>query len=267
MSVLSRFRSEASTEFEMNAVRLHRYTYQRLSAVSHRRQKYVCTQIQRLISSMYCDVIMGNEQQCRTEAGRSVRNHLLSRAIRTLARLQDPLIVFASLNDSADGGMQEWVGMINKEIALLDGVIGYQTESRTLPLLEVYDLKYTQDAIFVQKMRQYHKYCYEKAIRVPVQYKEYLTESMLRMADDALVCVIKGNKKVPANKQEYEYREQMFQRAIRDLNSMQRPIYALWNIMLYSEAVLDEWSGQLEECLKLLRGVMKSDKQRFKQFR
>lgn len=267
MSVLARFRDTASAEFEMNAVKLHKYTHQRLSSVPNRRKKFVCPKIEKLTSSMYCDVIMGNEQSYRAEDGRSMRNALFERAIRTLTQLQDPLIVFTSLQDASEGGMQEWIGMINREIALLNGAIGYQEGERKLPLLEVYDMKYSEDAIFVQKMRAYHRYCYDKIIRVPLEYKEYLSESILRMVDDALCCVIKGNRKIPTNKQEYEYREKMFQRAIRDLNSMQRPIYALWNVMMYSERVLDEWSGQLEEVLKLLRGVIKSDRQRFKQLR
>lgn len=118
MSVLARFRDEAATEFEMNAVKLHKYTHQRLSSVPNRRKKFVCPKIQKLTSSMYCDVIMGNEQNSRTEEGQSERRALFERAIRTLTRLQDPLIVFTSLQDASEGGMQEWIGMINREIAL-----------------------------------------------------------------------------------------------------------------------------------------------------
>lgn len=105
MSVLARFRDEAATEFEMNAVKLHKYTHQRLSSVPNRRKKFVCPKIQKLTSSMYCDVIMGNEQNSRTEEGQSERRALFERAIRTLTRLQDPLIVFTSLQDASEGGM------------------------------------------------------------------------------------------------------------------------------------------------------------------
>jgi hypothetical protein len=44
---------------------------------------------------------------------------------------------------------------------------------------------------------------------------------------------------------------------------MQRPVLALWNVMSYSENTMDEWAWRLNDVLKLLQGVIKSDKTRF----
>jgi len=39
---------------------------------------------------------------------------------------------------------------------------------------------------------------------------------------------------------------------------------ALWNLMDYSENTMDEWSGLLDEEIRLLEGLKKSDKARYK---
>ena len=96
-----------------------------------------------------------------------------------------------------------------------------------------------------------------------MEYKDHLSDQILQFVDDALYCTLQGNDIFPTTKKQYDARDKYIKRAIDNLNGLQRPLYALWNVMLYSENVMDEWAGQINECIKLLSGLRNSDKKRF----
>ena len=130
-------------------------------------------------------------------------------------------------------------------------------------MIKTFDLKYSEDRIFLNKMRELHKYTYSKICSVPLEYKDHLSDQILQFVDDALYCTLQGNDIFPTTRKQYDARDKYIKRAIDNLNGLQRPLYALWNVMLYSENVMDEWAGQINECIKLLSGLRNSDKKRF----
>ena len=76
-----------------------------------------------------------------------------------------------------------------------------------------------------------------------------------------------ANNIVPTTQAEADARAKRFQAAIDSLNALQTPLLALWNIMDYSENIMDEWSGLLDEELRLLEGLKKADRERYKNLR
>ena len=86
---------------------------------------------------------------------------------------------------------------------------------------------------------------------------------MYFVEEHALYCTLQGNDNFPTTRKQYEARDKYLKRAIDNLNGLQRPLYALWNVMCYSENTMDEWAGQINECIKLLSGLRSSDKKRF----
>lgn len=261
MSVLARNRQEAKTEFEMNCARLVRLTVQRSNNIPERYKKFIKPGLCRLVTGAYYDCIMANECDRKSEGGKKQRVEMMDNAICQLLRMQKPLLVYWSLFDTKEGGIREWVELLNKEITLLNGAAGYKAEERKVPMIQIFDMN--SDAIFVMKMRELHKFTYQKICKVPLGYKDHLSDRILQFADDALYYVVDGNKKMPKNKKQYEDRDKQLRRAIDNLNGMQRPLYALWNVMDYSENVMDEWAGMINETLKLIQGVRKSDRKRF----
>lgn len=261
MSVLARNRKLASTEFEMNCARLVKLTVRRADNIPNRYKKFIKPRLCGMVTAAYHDCIMANECERRTEAGKQERVKLMDHSIRKLLRMQKPLLVYWSLFDTKEGGIKEWVELINKEIALLNGAAGYTMEVRPVPMIQIFNLH--SDAIFVMKMRNLHKFTYQKICKVPLEYKDHLSDEILRFADDALYYTMQGNSSIPTNKAQYEVRDKRFRRAIDNLNGMQRPLYALWNVMEYSENTMDEWAGIINETLKLLQAVRKSDRERF----
>lgn len=263
MTVLARKRQQAATEFEMHCARLVKYTVQRADAMPNRYKKFLRPRLCKPVSLAYYDAIMGNETDNRTSAGQKERTKLFDDAIRSLLRMQKPMVVYWSLFETKEGGIREWVELINREIALLNGAAGYKSGERSLPMIQILDMSYSGDRMFVNAVRKLHKYTYSKICSVPLEYKDYLSDQLLAMVDDALFCTLKGNQNIPTNKKEYEIRDKYFRKAISNLNGMQRPLYALWNVMEYSENTMDEWAELINEALRLLQGVRKSDKRRF----
>lgn len=263
MTVLARDRQLAGTEFEMNCARLVKYTVQRIDTIPNRYKKFVRPRLLTLVNDAYYDAIMANETDSRTPAGKRERAKLLDDAIRSLARLEKPLVVYWSLFNTKKGGIKEWTTFINKEMVLLNGAAGYGPGERELPMIHTFDMAYNPDKEFENKMKELHKYTYDKICHVPLDYKDHLSDQILILVDNALYGVLMGNLYIPVTMEQYETRDGRFKKAIQNLNSLQRPLYALWNVMEYSENAMDEWADLINEELKLIQGVRKSDRQRF----
>lgn len=263
MTVLARNRMQAPTEFEMNCARLVKYTVDRANHVPNRYKKFIRPKLCKLVNLAYYNAIMANEADARTQRGRKERERLFDAAISALSKMDKPLVVYWSLFQTSEGGKQEWVDMINREIALLNGAAGYKAGERALPMIDILEMDYSKDRQFINKMRELHKFTYSKVCSVPLEYKDHLSDMILYLVDDALFCTLRGNSNIPRSKKEYEIRDKYFRKAIDSLNGLQRPLYALWNVMEYSENIMDEWAGLINETIKMIQGVRKSDKSRF----
>lgn len=87
---------------------------------------------------------------------------------------------------------------------------------------------------------------------------------MILLVNDAFYELILANKKVPETKAEYEQRRQHISNAITYLKGMNRPMLFYFNLMQYSERIMNEWSELLVSELKMLASLQRSDKERFK---
>jgi hypothetical protein len=134
-------------------------------------------------------------------------------------------------------------------------------------MIHTYDLKYSESRIFVWKMQELTRYFYPKLCRVPLEYKDALTSECLHLIREALYHVMEGNRIIPKTKKKYEQRAKHFRLADAALNGLQIPLLSVWVIMKYSEREYDQQAELLNEEIKLLRGVMKSDKQRYADLR
>ena len=263
MSVLAEKRKIAFTEFEMQCSRCVEQTEQRCSSIPVRSKKFIKPKLMYHVVAAYHAAIMANEHEWKTETGKAERVKLMDEAIKQLLLMQKPLVVYWSLFDTKDGGIEDWKGNINKAIVLLNAAAGFHDGERELPMIRSFKLKYSEDAIFVSKVRAFHKFTYQKLYRVPEEYKNRLTDEISSFADNVLYSVLRGNEGIPENAKQYKTRDGYFRKAIDNLNGMQRPLYALWNIMEYDENTMDEWASLMNECIKMIQGVRKSDRERF----
>lgn len=261
MSVHRSDRKVAFMEYIRQLSQIHRYTHERMSSLPSRYKRYIVPKISQPLNQAYTSAILANEQNVRTGLGAKQRVMLIERAIKSLKEIQEPLVAFWNLKDVTESGSEMWVEMINHEFALLYGVAKINGKP---PMFFSMPRRKIERLNFLKKMCALHKYTYQKLGHAPEYTREGIGEPISKLVNNALFNVFDANNIVPQTKEQAESRAKRLQAAIDSLNAMQTPMLALWNIMDYSENTMDEWSGLLDEELKLLEGLKKADKERYK---
>ena len=260
MSVHARKRKIAYGEFEHNMRRFCKQLYERLNSVPARYQRYINPKLYNSANRAYTALIYANEQNGNTEKGRARREMFFNEALKCLKELQKPLYAAFNVLDATEGGMQVFIDLLNREVALIYGI----TRKEYSPMFYALPRRKFQTILFLQKMSELHKYTYEKIGHAPKYCRDTLCAQIVDMADTALYWVVDANHTIPQTKADAEKRDEKLKNAIDSLNAMQRPMLALWNLMDYSERIMDEWAGLLDEELRLLEGLRKADKARYK---
>lgn len=260
MAVLRRKRAVAFTEFERQMANICKELNARLNTLPARYHKYLDRRIYEPANQAYTDTILANEQNSSTPGAIEKRRTFFEDALLCLAKLQPPLLAYWNLKDSSEGGMDHLADMVNREYALIYGVMK-RTEAP--PMMLTLPRQKAKELQFIKTMCDLHKYSYQKIGHAPAGCTDFIGQQLAALADAALYHVIAANRKMPETKQEALQRAQHLQEAIDSLNGMQRPVLALWNLMDYSERTMDEWAGLIDAELKLLEGLKKADKGRF----
>lgn len=261
MAVIRRKRAVAYTEFERQMENICKELKSRLASLPARYHKYLDRRIYEPASHAYSAVILANEQAANDEQGQAKRLTLFCAALEQLGKLQKPLLAYWNIKDSKEGGMKQIADMISREYALIYGVMRRKDRPPMLLTLPKQKIKNLQ---FLGVMCALHKYTYQKIGHAPNDCTDFISKQIAEFADTALYHVVLANYKIPTTRQEAEVRARHLQSAIDCLNGMQRPMLALWNLMEYSEKTMDDWAGLLDEELKLLEGLKKADKARYK---
>lgn len=261
MAVIRRKRAIAYTEFERQMENICKELKSRLGSLPARYHKYLDRRIYEPASHAYSAVILANEQETRDGQGQAKRLSLFHAALEQLSKLQKPLLAYFNIKDSKEGGMEQLASMINREYGLIYGVMGRKDKPPMFLILPKQKIKNLQ---FLGVMCRLHKYTYQKIGHAPNDCTDFISQRIAEFVDTALYHVVAANHKIPATRQEADARARHLQSAIDCINGMQRPMLALWNLMDYSEKTMDEWAGLLDEELKLLEGLKKADKARYK---
>lgn len=262
MTVVKSKRGIAFSEFEWHMAAIVRETKQRLNPVPARYRKFIYPRIYEPTSRAYTAVILANEINARTEEGKGRRSELLEGALKDIRSLQTPLYGAWNILGTKEESCKDWADMLNREIALITGVIN--KERAVDELIQALPKKKIERLEFLKVMAQLHKYTYTKIGHAPNDCKDFISMKIAELTDTALCEILKANGKIPETGKQATERARHVQGAIDNLNAMQRPLYALWNIVDYSENEMDEWAGLIDREIRLLEGLKKSDRERFK---
>lgn len=116
---------------------------------------------------------------------------------------------------------------------------------------------------FLGKMSELHKYTFQKTAHAPNDAFDALSVRIDDFATNALYDVVMANQREPRTREEAQKRDAWLKDAIDNLNGMQRPMVGLWNVMDYSEKIMDEWAGMIDEELRILAGLREADRKRY----
>lgn len=120
MAVLRSQRQVSKTEFENTFSVLFRQTREYTLSIPRRRQRWLCTEVNRHMNAAYRAVIEVGEFFCSNKAQRIAhKKHMAAEAIEHLLALEKPLAVMWNIQRFETDKMARWVELISKEISLL----------------------------------------------------------------------------------------------------------------------------------------------------
>ena len=125
---------------------------------------------------------------------------------------------------------------------------------------------------FLDNMKILHYFTLEFCMSMPKRWGSFLTEDICKLATKALVKVKKANSVFPTNQEERQIRKNLFNDAYGDLESMVTLVDNLYDFCENSGNVnfklnlkkVEKWIQAISIEMKLIKGVMKKDSERFK---
>lgn len=261
MAVLRSKRQVSKTEFENTFSALYRQTREYTLAIPRRRKKWLSKEIIRHMNAAYREVVEVNDYFHPDKAQKieHIQNMAKSAACH-LYDLEKPLMVMWNVQKFETDKMARWVELINKEISLLNSIAVSKEATSGIMML---DWQVVNTANFLKNMSDLHRYTHGKVAGAKVDYDDTEGALLISAVDDAWYCLLQANKKVPTTRKEYEKRRENISRAIMHLQEMNRYLLSYFNLMRYSERVMNEWCLLLTTELRLLFAVQSSDKKRF----
>lgn len=261
MGVLRSRRGIAYSEFERNMWKIHIDLEQRMHALPARYKKHVCDKLYEPMNRAYNALIIADEQKGGSPAAKEKRRKYFTSAVKYLMQMEKPLMCFFNVRDVSENGAKQLEKALNYEIALIWGAAGFDKEAK--PVFHILHKEKFKRLAFLGKMAQLHSYTFQKTAHAPNDAFDALSVRLDDFVTNALYDVVMANVKPPETKEEAKIRDAYLKDAIDNLNAMQRPMVGLWNIMQYSENIMDEWAGMIDEELRILSGLREADRKRY----
>jgi hypothetical protein len=261
MSVLKNQRSIAENEYKRTFKELYRTIRMGIFKVAKRKQKWLCKDISKYLNGAFNDVLATTEGYFKN--GIQQKNDLVKHAIMCLNELEKPLLVLWNIEKYPQSKMINWSDLVYKEVCLLNELLKGENVVEHMNKIMTINWKRIKSASFLSNMSQLHRVVHSKAIHIPNCYDDFDTSILIKQVDDAWYCLLKANEKYPKTKEDYEKRRKNISNAISALYKMQRPITSFFNIMQYSENTMKSISTMINEEIKMLLSLQKSDKARF----
>lgn len=262
MAVLRSKRKIAQSEFEHSFSELYQFSMTQTVKVPTRRRKWLCSEIDSKMNSLYIGLMHINDVYFRNKNDRiEYASGAVKQYIHALNSLEKPLMMMWNVSKYDTGVMTRWVTKIKQEVYLLN----LMHDDEDMPCeVSILDWQAINNAKFLKNMSELHRYTHGKVTNAHTAYDDTEGSLLISLVNNAFYELILANKKIPESRQEYEQRRQHISNSITYLKEMNRPMLFYFNLMQYSERVMVEWSGLLVSELKMLSVLQRSDKERFK---
>lgn len=116
---------------------------------------------------------------------------------------------------------------------------------------------------FLDTASQLHIYSIKQCVKFPKRYTFYVSQNISDTASEILKCVKSANSIFPTNVHEMQVRRDYFLRAYAETQSLISLINDAKELFDISGTAMTGWMELIQTELKLLRGIMKTDKQRY----
>lgn len=264
MSVITAKRHTAKSEFEHTFSLFYANSRRLLSKVPKRRKDIICSKIIWLNNSIYNDLmIVQLNLFAKQEAKKAEKQKRIASALEKIENLEKVIMVYSNIMALPFDKQCNWCNPLNKEIALLNGMLENDDDKSNFQI-KVLDWDKINKFQVLRHMCDLHRYVHGKAIRAVNTLSNGDTPLLIELIDEAFYNVMTANYFFPKNKEEFQDRINRIERALQCLDEIQRPMLSYFNVMKYSNRIMREWSELLNTEIKLLKGLRKSDRKRFR---
>ena len=118
---------------------------------------------------------------------------------------------------------------------------------------------------FLATARKLQAFTIQKCVNtIPKRYTFYVGTHLADSATAIYEWVKRGNSIYPLNAHEVQMRRDCFLKAYAELQSLVSQIELAHEIIQFDPAILGEWSGLIATEMKLVKAVLKADRERYK---
>lgn len=264
MSVIKSKRTLSPIEYAYHYTRIYEYMQARLSRISKRKQKWLSDPIVIIMNTIYDHIAQMNNSYFKYGINEKPVQDQSTQVIEEILSLQKPLIAWWNVDNYPERKMEYMSILLNREIELLEGHGGLPKNDCN----RIFFFKWNKinKVEFLKNMAELHRFIYTKTIQLPATIRETNGNMMMDLADTALFLLLDANRKYPTNKEICKERIKEFSVALQCIKEMQMPIISLFIESRYSERVMVEWSTLLNNEIKLLTGLLKSETEKLSTF-
>lgn len=268
MSVLKNNRSLSQYQYEWDFNKMYEYFRIQISKVPRRRTAWISVSLTDVLRRVHSNIMELSTGYVPQKKRAQWKHDLILGALTDLASMQAPLYTFWNIMQTDEHHRKTWCECINKEIVLLQGLLRANSQyseidEEGVDFIKYYKTSDISNAKFLQNMKELHKFSHAKVIRAKESFDGFESSTIIELVNDAWFYCISANEKIPETKKELSSRQKHISNAISDLHKMNRPMLSLFVLMNYSENEMREWADLLNEQLRLLYALQKSDKNRF----
>lgn len=121
------------------------------------------------------------------------------------------------------------------------------------------------EAEFLANARALQAYTIRKCVNaIPKRYTFYIGQNIAAIATRVYELVKCGNSIYPLNQHEAQIRRDYFLRAHAELQNLISQIELANEIIQFEDQVLPEWSRLIGNEIRLVKGILKADRERYK---
>ena len=117
---------------------------------------------------------------------------------------------------------------------------------------------------FIYTARELQIYTIRKVTNFPKRYTFYVSQQIANSATRVYECVKKGNSIYPLNQHEVQKRRDYFLDAGAELQSLVSQIEVAKELFDIEAKVVEYWMGLIDNEIRLVKAVLKSDRERYK---
>ena len=124
------------------------------------------------------------------------------------------------------------------------------------------------DAEFLATARKLQIFTIQKCVNaIPKRYTFFIATPLADCARRVYENVKRGNSINPVNAHEVQLRRDWFLQANAELYNLVGQIEVAHEMLQFDPAIMKEWSGLISTEIKLVKGILKSDRERYKSLR